>query len=260
MIFRRVRVAFVFALLGAAALALAPAGQAEHAIASKSKALPREYKVTLVYTQVRKWTHFYEQRSDCTRTTHGNGQDIIKLTGTGSVGLPVRGGRVVLGLYPAGMTLSGSWNRVGQSAIDRGGTDCGPDGPTTETQPTDGCGTFPITLQFATLEVNPRSSRLTWQSGKSPAFTGNCPQFDGANDVAPGQQNLPGNQLWPLTIRFPARLRDPKRVVANGGETHNAHESCATLNEPCDPDTSYDATASVETTAKVTLVRAKTRH
>src|SRR4051794_16474233 len=187
----------------AVALLTALVGVASATPARTAKAsLPREFKVKLTFDQTRNWTHFYEQRSDCTRTQHGNGQDVVHMTGTGSVGLPMKHGVVVLGLYPAGMTLSGTWKRQGAQQIDRGGTDCGPDGPTTEVEPTDGCGTFKIPLQFATLEVNKRNSRLTWDSGKSPAFTGNCPYFDGANDVAPGQPNLPGSQFLRMTIPF----------------------------------------------------------
>lgn len=257
---RRLRVPVVLVLVAAGMVFAVPTGEASRGAASKSKVVHRTFKINLTFEQKRDWTYFYEQRSDCTRTTHGSGQALIKLsTTTQKITLPVRNGRVVVGLYPMGLGLTGSWARVGQQVTDRGGSDCGPDGPTSDSQATDGCGTFPITLQFANLEVNPRSARLTWESGKTPAFTGSCPDFDGSNDVAPGQPLIPGDQLRPMTIPFAGRLLDPKKATAHKTDNYGATETCMTLNEPCDAATSYNASGKVERTAKLTLVRVKTR-
>jgi hypothetical protein len=247
----------ILALTSVVLVALVAAPQATPRPGAKKQTM-RYFRIKMSFDQTREWTRFYEQRSGCTMTQRGNGLDVVKLTGTGSVNLPVRRGRVVTGLYPAGMTLSGTWKRSGQSTTDRAGPDCGPDGPTTETAPTDGCGMVPVTLQYATLEVNNRYARLTWDSGKSPDFKGSCPYYDGANDVGEGQPHLPGSQFLRMSIRFPhAPLRDPKRIVASGTAKDAATETCATLAEPCDASVSYDATAKVESTAKITLVRAK---
>jgi hypothetical protein len=216
----------------------------------------RDYHVKLTVVQTRKWTFFHEQRSGCTRTQRGSGQEVITLSGTGDVGLPVRGGQVVLGLYPAGMTLSGKQSRVGQWVTTTSGPDC-TDGGSTESRPVDGCITMPFTLQFATLEFNPRSARLTWQDGKVPQFK-NCPDFTGSN-VSEGEAVLPGSQLRNVTIPFGARLRDPQKFSATGTMKYEAAETCSTAGGTCDADYSHDATGVVESVAKITVVRSKSK-
>jgi hypothetical protein len=216
----------------------------------------RGYHVKLTVVQTRNWTFFHEERSGCTRTQQGSGQEVITLSGTGDVGLPVRGGQVVLGLYPAGMTLAGKQSQMGQWVTTRSGPDC-TDGGSRESRPVDGCITMPFTLQFATLEFNPRSARLTWQSGKSPQFK-NCPDFTGSN-VSAGEPILPGSELRNVTIPFGKRLGDPKRFNATGTMKYEAAETCTTAGGTCGPNYVHEARGVVESVAKITVVRIKSK-
>jgi hypothetical protein len=255
----RGRLALALALFVAlTALVAAPSGQASRV--KSSKVVNRYFKMNVTFSQMRQWTYYAQNGNSsgagCTMTWHANGHDDIKMTGKGGINLPVRGGKVVVGLYPTGIAMTGSWDRVGVRTLTRTG-ECG-DNPATETDPDNGCGSKTITLQFATAEVNNRYIRLTWDSGKKPDFKP-CPYFDGANDLAEGAAHLPGDRYLPMSIRFPNRLRDPKRVVATGTAKEAATETCGSLQGgSCPEGSAYDASASVESSAKITLVRAKT--
>jgi hypothetical protein len=226
---------------------------------------PFAYRVKMTFTQTRPWTYYHQQRSpDCVRTENGNGIDVVNLGGTANIGI---------GPIPAtGYGDRAREHRAGAETHNVSGSECAPsavfpstwrtvtetDGSVTATEANDGCGDKVSTkFSFWTVTLKSGKLKLKWTSAVGPEFNP-CPDFEGSNDPSPGNE-LPGSAFREIAVKVDvAALRHgKKRVVATGTSVASATENCANLMQGCAPDVSYEATATVTTTAKYVLTRIK---
>jgi hypothetical protein len=240
----------------AALLMLAPAAAAKK---------PFAYRVKMTFTQTRPWTYHHVQSApDCVRTDNANGINVVKLGGTAMIGI---------GPIPAtGFGGLAKDHRVGVSTHNVSGSECAPsavfpstwriitetDGSVTASEPTTGCGDkVSKKVSFWTVALKGGKLKLKWDSAVGPEFDP-CPDFEGSNDPSPGNE-LPGSAFRNIAVKVnAAALRHgAKRVVAKGTVVSSAVENCANLVQGCADGVSYEATATVTTTATYVLTRVK---
>lgn len=227
-------------------------------------AKPFVYRAKVTFTQTRPWTHHYEQVStDCVRTDDGNGQDVVKLSGTGKLGIS-NGGVAVL-------DLTGKHTRTGIETHTVSGAECAPSavfpstwslvtqtaGTVTMSEPNVGCGPKNPKTSFPTLKLSRSRLILHWGSDPTPDFK-DCPYFEGANEASSGN-SLPGPEYRDveLKVRRSQLKAGKRRVTATGGSNESAIETCSNLQQPCPDGVTYNATASVDPTVKVVLTRVR---
>ncbi len=225
-------------------------------------AKPYVYRVSATFTQTRPWTHHYEQVSEgCVRTDDGNGQDNVKLSGTGKLGISERGVAV--------LDFSGKHTRTGIETHTVSGAECAPSavfpstwslvtqsaGTVTMAESNVGCGPKDPKTSFPTLKLIRSRLILHWGSDPTPDFK-DCPYFEGANEASSGN-SLPGPAYRDLELKVRrSQLKAGKRrVTATGGSKESAFENCSNLQQPCPEGVTYNATASVDPAVKVVLTR-----
>jgi hypothetical protein len=272
------RAAALVAGLAIAVFGLWPA--ASHASRSLKACRPgklcQNFRVQVSFKQHRVWTHHTSATNEeCSRFASGNGSDDAELLEVGKASfstIPSHPGHFAV----AGVAMGGSVTKLGTASQSLSGPKCAPTtyfpstwrivtetgGGSTATEPATGCGTKKISVpKFPSLDLKGSTLHLDWQSSPEPPSFDPCPDFDGANDLAPDAKSMPNNNFSAVDIPVDlAAIANPKRhkFTARGSATYSAIENCQALaGGTCPPDTTYEATGTVETHAYVTFIRGK---
>jgi len=229
-------------------------------LAAGASAKVHNYRVKLTFTQTRPSTYYFQRTSsDCTRTDQGHGLDVVSLSD--AFLLPVHG--------PAGFAMVGKYTRTGVMSHTVTGGQCAPSavfpstwkidsttaGTVTASEPTTGCGPKTATINYGTLEFAGSHLIVAWDREQIPAFDP-CPFIEHSNDAS-RNNTLPGADYRDVVLKIQrSELRAGKRhVTATGGSTKAATETCANLTGPCPVGVTYNATASVHSSATAVFTR-----
>ena len=236
----------------------------------------QNFRVQVSFKQHRTWTHHTSAtNADCSRFGSGNGSDDAELLEVGKASfstLPATRGHFAV----AGLAMGGSVTKLGTASESLSGPKCAPTtyfpstwrivtetgGGATATEPATGCGTKKIVVpRFPSLDLKGSTLHLDWQSSPEPPAFDPCPDFDGANDLAPDAKSMPNANFLAVDIPVDlAAITNPKRhrFKARGSATYSAIENCQALaGGSCPPDTTYEATGTVDTRVWVTFIRGK---
>jgi hypothetical protein len=229
-------------------------------VAPGASAKVHQYRVKLSFTQTRPATYYHQQATpDCTRTEQGHGLDVVSLSD--SFLLPVQG--------PAGFAMVGKYTRTGVMTHTVTGSQCAPSavfpstwridttsaGTVTASEPTTGCGPKTATINYGTLEFAGSHLIVSWDREQIPEFDP-CPFIEHSNDASRGN-TLPGADYRDVVMNVNrSELRAGKRhVTATGDSTKGATETCANITGRCPSGVTYNATASVHSSATVVFTR-----
>jgi len=231
---------------------------------------PQVFRVAITFTQTRPWTYYHQQVSTsspvCTRTEQRNGADTVHITGS-TLFTYQPGAKST-----AGFGITGAHGRTGVGTSTVAGAECAPSavfpstwsiitetaGTVTAAEPHTGCGTKQVTVSFPTLELVGSKLRLRWTDTSQPEFK-DCPYFEGSNEAQDGK-SLPGASY--LDISAPVSLGALKnsalrRISTSGAAKAAETETCANLQQHCPAGVTYNATASVSSSATFVLVRVR---
>ncbi len=221
--------------------------------AAKPAPKPTSYTVEVDFVQTRDWSRFYQQSTtDCTLTDEGSGSDTARLKAKALFNLTsARRGF-------AGFGAKGTHSRVGMGTFTTGtpnfpSADCGGP-PTTTIAPVTGCGPVKTKAVFGTVDLVGKKVLLQWDSSTSvPDFT-DCPYFEGANEATSANalpsaayRDVIATGVDPKDLRKATKRRP---AVATGHSEIARVESCDNLVQPCDPGTTYNASATVKSFVK----------
>ncbi|MDX6514164.1 MAG: hypothetical protein QOE36_3668 [Gaiellaceae bacterium] len=251
------------------------AGTAQAATSSRGSASSpakkaQVFRVSITFTQTRPWTYYHQQVSGpdpiCTRTEERNGADTAHITAsTLFTYLPGYKSSV-------GFGIKGTHGRVGAGTSTVAGADCAPSavfpstwsiisetgGTVTASEPHNGCGTKQVRISFPTLDLVGKKLRLRWTDTSQPEFNP-CPYFEGSNEAQDGHE-LPGSAYLPITAPISlAALKKAsvKRITTSGTAKEAETETCANIQQGCPEGVTYNASASVASSATFVLVRVR---
>ncbi|MDX6587765.1 MAG: hypothetical protein QOI31_2238 [Solirubrobacterales bacterium] len=235
------------------------------ALAPSAMARPKtnKYIVKVTYEALTSWTHNITytnpspQPGECTsRVDHGQGGDTVEVKDR----VLMYAQKGSLGTLDVSEVILSSHARTGTMTHEASGApECDQyDG----SDPTTGCGEFGLETSFPQLELTGKSLTnvsLDWGDADPTPDFDDCPFFGGYDDA---QNQFPDGPYVDMhLIELPPGLKKGKKVVrGEDSRSLGATQTCATIDGGCAPDTSHDATATLEAGVEVVFTRKGPKH